>query len=156
MSESLAERKKLNLGCGNDYRKDCINLDVSVNSIADIVHDVEVIPWPFSQDRFQEIIAIQVLEHVSKEQFFKVMREIHRVTRKGGYIEIAVPYYASRNAFTDPKHVMYFTEETFDFFDPRKVLRENGKLYGIDFEFLVSQPYIDGNGSIHFLLEVVK
>jgi len=56
---------KLNLGCGNDYKKGWINLDV-IDVKKDVNQDINKIPWPFKKDTFNEILMKMILEHVEK------------------------------------------------------------------------------------------
>lgn len=55
--------KKLNLGCGFDYRPGWVNLDSNDSIKADIHHDLEK-KLPFEDNPFDEVFAGQVIEHV--------------------------------------------------------------------------------------------
>ena len=105
--------QKLNLGCGHDVKAGWINLDSAPLPGVDVVHDIEKMPWPFKSESLDHISAIQVLEHV---QYIPVLREAHRVLRKGGTFEIEVPHFTSRNNWIDPTHKFSFSIRTFDFF----------------------------------------
>jgi hypothetical protein len=54
------------------------------------------------------------------------MAEAHRVLHVAGWLHIEVPHYQSRNAFTDPTHRRYCTEETFCYWVPGTWLWEVG------------------------------
>ena len=92
----------LNLGCGNKHLPDAVNLDVTTNTNPDVVHDLNLRPWPFPADRFDEVIMYDVLEHLG--DLVGVLEELHRVTRPGGVIRITTPHFSCANAFTDPTH----------------------------------------------------
>jgi SAM-dependent methyltransferase len=94
-----------------------LNLDVAPLPGVDVVHDLERLPWPFDDNSFEEIVLINVLEHLSDT--ISVMEELHRISRPGGLIRIRVPYWNSPDAISDPTHKRFFNEHTFDFFDPR-------------------------------------
>lgn len=111
-------KKKLNLGCGTDIREGWINLDNFDADFIDVKHDLEQFPYPFEDNYFEEIIAINVLEHIGNP--IKVIEELHRITNKGGKVIIRVPYYNSKDMGTDPTHKNFFSENSFDYFDPRK------------------------------------
>jgi SAM-dependent methyltransferase len=96
----------LNLGCGERTRPDALNVDCVGGSGADVVADLDRLPWPFENDRFDEVLAFDVLEHL--DRLVPVMEEIHRVSRPGAVIRITVPHFSSSNAFTDPTHRHYF------------------------------------------------
>lgn len=106
--------KKLNLGAGSDVRKDCVNLDINPGPGIDVVHDLNVFPYPFGDDEFDEIIAYSILEHV--DDLVRTMDELHRILKPGGRLDIIVPYYKGPIAWGNPTHVRAFSYETFLFF----------------------------------------
>mgnify|MGYP003423107988 CR=1 FL=1 len=110
--------KRLNFGCGNDIRYGYINLDNFNGPGVDVIHDVENFPYPFKDDDFDEIILINVLEHLSNP--VKVLEELHRIVKPGGQVVIRVPYYNARDMYTDPTHKSFFSQYSFDYFDPSK------------------------------------
>lgn len=105
--------KKLNLGCGQDYREGWVNLDISSTVGADVVHDIEKLPLPFEDDSFEEILCHDILEHV---EYLPIMKELYRILAPGGEITIRVPHYTSRNNFIDPTHIKQFSIQLFDYF----------------------------------------
>lgn len=150
---------KLNLGCGNDYREGYVNVDIG-NCRKDVDHNLEVFPYPFADNRFSEIVMQHCIEHISRDNFPKLAGELHRISAPGARIYISAPYYLSRNAYTDFTHKNFMTEESFSYFDPRHPLRELGKIYGFEFEFLVKAS-LDRDRwhpevNIFYELEVIK
>jgi SAM-dependent methyltransferase len=107
------EPRKLNLGCGRRRDPAAVNLDVTEETRPDIVHDLNVLPWPFPDGRFDHVDAIDVLEHL--DDALAAMREIHRVTRPGGTVTIVVPHFSSANAFTDLTHHGFFGFRSLDY-----------------------------------------
>ena len=108
------ERPVLNLGCGNKQRPDAVNVDVTASTSPDVVHDLNVRPWPFPDNRFSEVQAHDVVEHL--DDIVATMEEIHRVCRDGAVVRITVPHFSCSNAFTDPTHQHYFGWFSFDYF----------------------------------------
>ena len=108
-----SEVKKLNLGCGNDIKRGWVNLDSVELPGVDVVHDIEHLPLPFPDETFNEVLCQDVLEHVS---YIPVLRDLHRITKKGGRIFVRVPHFTSKNFYLDPTHRHAFSINTFDFF----------------------------------------
>lgn len=120
-------KKKLNLGCGTDFRDGWINLDNFESDKIDVKHDLETFPYPFEDECFDEIIAVNVLEHI--ENPVRVLEELHRITANSGKVTIRVPYYNSKDMGTDPTHKNFFSENSLDYFDPSKRHCKNRPYY---------------------------
>lgn len=112
----------LNLGCGQDYLQNAVNLDINEKSKADVIHDLNIFPYPFEDNSFDLVIARSILEHLSNIP--KVMEEIHRILKSGGRVIIQVPYFRSLDAFTDPTHKAFFAYHSLDYFIAGKKLSE--------------------------------
>lgn len=110
----------LYLGCGNQKVPGSIGIDINPVSDADVIHDLNVLPYPFEESRFDEIIADNVVEHLN--DVVKVMEELSRISKPGARIKIMVPYFRSKWAFIDPTHRHYFTVESFAYFDPDHII----------------------------------
>lgn len=118
---------KLNIGCGKDIREGWINLDRVPLPGVDVVHDLSVLPLPFSDQSLDEILCQDVLEHV---EYIALLRDIHRILRKGGKLFVRVPHFTSKDAFSDPTHKKVFTSLTFRYFTD-----EHMRSYYFDFRF---------------------
>ena len=141
----------LNIGCGNSRIEDYLNVD-NGNCAKDMYCDITQ-ELPFCSKLFDAVVAVHVLEHIPRDKFFDVFREIHRVMKVGGLLEFCVPKAGSDNYFTDPTHTMPFTVRTMDFLIEGKQLRENGEIYGADFCFKeLEAPVIDEVETIYFKL----
>src|SRR3546814_3334519 len=75
--------------------------------------DLESTPWPFDEDAVDEIYANHVLEHLGQATgtFFAIVREIYRVVRHGGEVQINVPHPLHNSFLTDPTQVRRRSEE---------------------------------------------
>ena len=107
---------KLNLGAGNDIRADCINHDLASLPGIDVVHDLNIYPWPWESGSIEEVIAYDLLEHL--DDFMAAMEELHRILEPGGLARVRVPYWNSWCRHADPTHKRGFHELTFQFFNP--------------------------------------
>lgn len=65
---------------------------------------------PFADEYFATIYAIHFLEHVKDP--VAVLRELQRVLRPGGVLNIVVPYYSSQIAYHDLDHKTFWCEDT--------------------------------------------
>jgi SAM-dependent methyltransferase len=113
-SAALDALTTLNLGSGRAWSEAAVNLDITSDTSPDVVHDLRLVPWPFPDDRFDRIEAVDVLEHLP--DLIVAMEEIHRISRRGARIEIAVPHFSSHNSYTDPTHLHHLGIQSFDYF----------------------------------------
>lgn len=109
--------KKLDLGCGKKKRAGAIGLDNSDRHDADIIHDLNIFPYPFKENEIDDIYLDNVLEHLDNPM--QVMEEVHRICKPGGKVKVIVPYFRSLWAFIDPTHKHFFTVNSLAYFDPR-------------------------------------
>lgn len=82
--------KLLNLGCGQKYHKDWINIDFISNSDNVIPHNL-LEGIPLENESVNVVYHSHVLEHFSKTDGLKFMNECFRVLKPNGIIRIAVP-----------------------------------------------------------------
>jgi predicted SAM-dependent methyltransferase len=105
---------RLNLGCGSEPRTEgVVNVDIAALPNVDVVHDLDVLPWPFEDACAEIAIAQDVFEHVADPIGF--MTEAHRVLELGGTLMIKSPHFRHQDAFTDPTHRRFCTEHTWDY-----------------------------------------
>ncbi|HRI45320.1 MAG TPA: methyltransferase domain-containing protein [Fimbriimonadaceae bacterium] len=109
--------RKLHLGCGRDVRSGWINLDLEALPGVDVVADLDRCAsqrLPFEDDRFDEVLASHLLEHLREPLAF--MQELHRVCREGAIATFHTPHGASDDAFEDPTHFRQYFPDSFGFF----------------------------------------
>lgn len=106
----------LHLGCGNRRRPDSVNVDAAPGPAVDLVLDIDAHPWPWADGEVDEVHALHLFEHLADPVGFMV--DAWRVLRPGGLLHLEVPHWQSRNAYTDPTHRRYCTEETWLYWVP--------------------------------------
>jgi SAM-dependent methyltransferase len=115
-TDDLSELKVLDFGCGTRKRKGAVGIDINPRTDADVIHDLGKFPYPFDDNRFEEVYVDNVIEHL--DDVVGTMEEIYRILQNGGLVKIIVPYFRSRWAFIDPTHRHFFTSDSFAYFDP--------------------------------------
>ncbi len=105
----------LNIGCGKTKIQGQVGVDrVKIDNFVDVVHDLDIIPYPFPDNYADEIHMYHVLEHLHTP--IKKMEELHRILKPGGILYLRVPHFSSMGAFTDITHVRPFGYTSFDCF----------------------------------------
>jgi SAM-dependent methyltransferase len=97
----------LDIGCGASKTPGSVGLDISPDTAADIVHDLDVFPYPIEDSCFDQILLQDVIEHVREP--IRVFEELHRVARPGARIQLRTPHFSSALAYGDPTHRHYFS-----------------------------------------------
>ncbi len=96
-------RKVLNFGCGKTIYKseNVTNLDVVANEGVNVVCTTN--QMPFEDNTFDLVIANHVLEHVPN--WFESFKEMARIIKPGGKIEVWIPPVSSDTSFTYRDHI---------------------------------------------------
>ncbi len=110
--------KILDIGCGNRKEKGAIGVDINPDTEADVIHDLNIFPYPFKDNEFDLLICHDILEHL--ENTIKVMEEIHRIAKPNAIVKIRVPHYACWWGWSDPTHKRLFGPFSFDHFLEKK------------------------------------
>jgi predicted SAM-dependent methyltransferase len=140
---------KLNIGSGNKIMKGYINLDIAKLKNVDVVHDLNIYPYPFKDNTFEEVYADNVMEHL--DDIIKPVEEIHRISKNNAIIKIIVPYSPSIWAFCDPTHKQFYTYFTFDYFTEDSTLNYYSKA-----RFEIIKKTIRFNSYLSFLNRLVN
>jgi SAM-dependent methyltransferase len=97
----------LDVGCGSAKAPGAVGLDVSADTEADIVHDLDAFPYPIADNSFDQILMQDVLEHVREP--IRLFEELHRIARPQARIQLRTPHFSSVLAYGDPTHRHYFS-----------------------------------------------
>jgi len=104
----------LDVGCGINKYPGALGMDRHPASRADVLADLNHIPYPFADNSFDQLRAVHVIEHV--EDVLRAMEEFHRLVRPGGRIHIETPHYTDFSSFCDPTHRWHLTSFSFRYF----------------------------------------
>ena len=86
----MSKLNYLNVGCGNKYHKQWINVDMASNYPHVKAHNL-LKGLPFSDNQFDVIYHSQVLEHFPKDKAADFIRECFRALKPGGILRVVVP-----------------------------------------------------------------
>ena len=88
---TIGAPSRLNLGCGHSIRPGADWLNVDGRKTAECVQvvDLNVTPWPWPDGSFDEVQAIDIIEHLDNPVAF--INEIIRISRRGASITIQGP-----------------------------------------------------------------
>jgi SAM-dependent methyltransferase len=97
----------LDVGCGSNKHAGAVGIDWSLETDADIVHDLDSVPWPIEDSSFDEIVLQDVIEHLRDP--YAVFSEVHRIATPGALVHLRTPHFSSALAYSDPTHLHYFS-----------------------------------------------
>jgi len=82
-----------------------VNVDKYENCDPEVIHDLDVFPYPWDDNSVDGILMTHVLEHL--DDWWGAFCECARILKLGGKLDIHVPDESSRTALTyrDHKHV---------------------------------------------------
>jgi len=162
------ENKKiiLNLGCGKTRIPGSIGVDMSkIDDYVDVIHNLDSIPYPFTDNYVDEIHMYHVLEHLHNP--LEKMEELHRILKPGGKLHLRVPHFSSMGAFTDITHIRPFGYVSFDCLEENhyhhfytkirfKIINKEIKYFGLYPNTGIYEKYIHQNQCIWFAKPVVR
>ncbi len=120
--------KVLDIGCGKRKAEpEAIGIDMSADSAADKIWDLNQYPWPLESDQFTRIYMSHIIEHLADPM--RGMAEVYRVARNGANVFVVTPHFSSHNSFVDPSHTRHFAAGSFEYFTGR------------DFQTFAGSPY---------------
>jgi len=149
---------ELLLGAGNERTKrisfddipkqwssELVTLDMDECCNPDVVHDLNITPYPFNDDRFDEIHAYEVLEHFGTQGdyrgFFEQFSEFWRILKPGGWFIGTCPNWDSVWAWGDPGHRRVITPQTFSFLSQAEYERQVGTNAMADYRFCYTADF---------------
>jgi len=132
LPREVQQRHKLNLGCGHFPKEGFLNVDYSSAYPADFIYDLDRLPWPFPDERYDLVEMDHVLEHLT--DVTGILREVERILRPGGRLIIRVPHFSRGFTHWDHKHgfdfsfMIYFDPKTSGGFEDSRLIPEETRL----------------------------
>ena len=169
-------KSELLIGCGStrdkrltsDETDDWSNLttlDYNADHNPDVYWDLNNLPLPFADNKFDEIHAYEVLEHIGAQgdykTFFAQFTEFWRILKPDGYLLATCPSRDSIWAYGDPSHTRIMQPEQLIFLSQEMYEKNVGKnsmsdfrnIYKADFETMFTNVV---DGSFHFIIRAIK
>jgi hypothetical protein len=139
----LGATMKLELGCGTLPTAGYVHHDRRRHSPhVDVVHDLNKLPWPWEDESCEEILGLDVFEHLHlmPEEW---LRECYRILVLGGALQLRVPIFGSPWHVIDPTHVRGFHPLNFDYFVRERELWQKYGCYYFDFAFQEAEVKVE-------------
>ena len=148
------EIKKLNLGCGSNWKKlypDYEGLDIVDHGQKYVVDILKFLKDGYCKSefigKFDEVMANHFLEHFDQKDLKNIFLGVRLLLKKGGIFKIVVPHMKRPEAWY-LVHKTFFNEETFKMFD-----RVNTDSYAELGKWKVKSLVTNDRGDIHCQLE---
>jgi predicted SAM-dependent methyltransferase len=86
--QASRDRKVLNLGGGGNCLVGCLTVDIDprADCFVDLRKDL-----PFANDSIDAIFCEEAVEHISKSECERLLKECHRILRPEGVLRITTP-----------------------------------------------------------------
>lgn len=149
----------------SDWGGELTTLDMVADHQPDVVHDLSVFPWPFSDDTFDRIDAYELLEHLGQQgdfrAFFRDFSEIWRILKPGGFLAGTTPGKHSPWTWGDPGHTRVISPESFVFLSQLEYEKQIGHTSMSDYRAWWKGDFVPRGGredatGFTFVLEAVK
>ena len=112
--------KILDIGCGSQKVEGAIGIDFNSDLSADVVHDLNLFPYPFIDNEFDKIYIKPTLFLLDNP--VRVMEEVFRISKKGAIVVVVQPYFRSLWNYVDPWVKNFGTVYSFAFYDPNDLI----------------------------------
>jgi len=116
----------IDLGCGRRKMPGYIGVDCYPLPGVDIVHDCSK-GLPFDDNSVDIVRAYDFIEHIPQSS--NILREIWRILKHEGVVDIMVPSTDGRGAFQDPTHVSFWNENSFEYYTKIEKIQRMGHYY---------------------------
>ena len=143
----------LDIGCGGNKQERFVGMDKRALPGVDIVHDLEVFPYPLEDESCLTIVGSHIIEHIKPWLMLDLMNELWRLLIPDGQLALAHPYGVNTLFVQDPTHCNPCNETTWRYFDHREFL------FGIynpkPWELVKGYPVWQSTGNMEVLFKKV-
>lgn len=151
--ETQTQKKKIDLAVGNNLHEGFTGVDISKNTQADVIHDLDIFPWPFED--VEEIMCSHYAEHTT--DLIAFMNECYRILKPGARMTIISPYYTSIRCWQDPTHKRAISEATFFYYCKEWRVRNKLEFYPITADFkIIDIKYTRNNDYFYMPEETIR
>jgi len=112
----VKQKIMLDVGCGANCTPGYVGMDIRDLPGVQIVHDIEIFPWPLDDESCAMVVMSHLVEHIKPWLQLKLMDEVWRVLEPEGYCLISTPYGGSFRYNQDPTHCSPWNEATVEYF----------------------------------------
>jgi SAM-dependent methyltransferase len=130
----------VDLCCGPRKRPGSVAIDIAAAPGIDIVHNLNITPWPLESNSVSSISCEQGLEHLLDVP--AVMKECFRVLRPGGELSIVTPHFTCYNSYADPTHLRHLSAFWY------RPFTAGGYLSSKDCVFAVKRAWVSFGGGL--------
>ena len=108
---------RLDIGCGENKQETFIGMDKRALEGVDIVHDLEVFPYPLPDESCLCVVGSHIVEHIKPWLMIEFMDELWRIMKPEGQLALSTPFGGSPGYWQDPTHCNGCSPATFQYFD---------------------------------------
>ena len=98
----VAGRRVVELGCGARKIPGAFGIDIADGPEVDLVHDLDIVPWPVADASCDAVSLNHVIEHLGNIP--RAVGECARILARGGLLWVATPHFSDVSSWTDPTH----------------------------------------------------
>lgn len=150
---------------GNEAWKELVTLDINEAHKPDVVWDLTKRPLPFEDNKFDELHAYEVLEHLGQQgdwrTWFAEWSEWWRILKPGGVLFATSPAPDSVWVWADPGHTRAILMESLTYLEQPQYTKQIGKttmtdyrmVYRVDFDLIYCK--VEGE-TLQYALQAIK
>ncbi len=138
----------LDLGCGPLKKNPSwIGIDMLDSEGVDIVGDIYEVIRAFPDDSVDEVHSFHFFEHIPDVP--GLLKELERVIKKGGIIEVVVPHFSNAYFYSDYTHKTFFGLYSFSYLVKDELLHRKVPNYNININLSLQKVKLRFNSPLY-------